>query len=170
MSVQVKEATTADAQLVTGLSGLLRDAVAGGSSVGFLATLTELEAQIYWRSVFDQLGPAHCLWVAESEGQLVGTVQLVRCTKPNGRHRAEVQKLLVRGSHRGRGIASLLMGTLESRAADLGHTLLVLDTEVGSTAEAIYRHLGWVRVGEIPNYALNTEGTPHATAVFYKIV
>ncbi len=60
------------------------------------------------------------------------------------------------------------MNTAESYARDNGLRLLVLDTEVQSAAESVYRGLGWTRYGEVPDYALNPEGVPHATACYYK--
>ena len=41
------------------------------------------------------------LWVAETDGQIVGSVRLCLCLKDNGRHRAEVQKLFVLTANRG---------------------------------------------------------------------
>ncbi len=114
------------------------------------------------------LGPGLMLWLTEIDRQAVGTVQLAPCLKPNGRHRGEVMKLLVHGRSRGLGVASALMAALEQRACEAGLTLLVLDTESGSPAEAIYRHLGWQHAGNLPDYAVTPSGTLHATAVFYK--
>jgi acetyltransferase len=93
------------------------------------------------------------LWVAESDGQIIGSVQLELCGKENGRHRAEVQKLLVRSAFRGRGVSTLLMRAAEECARADCRTLLVLDTQAGSVAEAVYRHLGWQPAGQIPDYA-----------------
>lgn len=147
---------------------LLRDAVHGGASVGFLAPLTHDSALNYWQHVSENLNRNIHLWIAECEGEIVGSVQLEVCGKENGQHRAEVQKLFVLQSHRGRGISSLLMRAVEEFAASRGRTLLVLDTEAGSFAESVYRHLGWKAVGQIPGYATSPNGELHATAYFYK--
>ena len=95
-------------------------------------------------------------------------MQLAPCLKPNGRHRGEVMKLLVHRRARGRGIASALLAALEAHAHATGLSLLVLDTEAGSPAEALYRHLGWRYGGSIPGYALTPDGAPHATVYLYK--
>lgn len=153
---------------LAGLSDLLVDAVHGGASVGFLAPLAPETAAAYWQDVAASLGPGLLLWVAEEGEQVVGAVQLAPALRENGRHRAEVCKLFVRRSHRGRGVASRLMGALEAAAREDGRTLLVLDTQAGSDAEAVYRHLGWQRAGEIPAYAASPEGTLHATALYFK--
>lgn len=150
------------------LSRLLIDCVAGGASVGFLAPLPPATAATYWNKVAADLGPGLALWVAESEGTVVGSVQLSLCLKENGCHRAEVQKLFVHSAFRGQGIASRLMAAVESFAREQGRSLLVLDTQAGSHAETVYRHLGWTRLGEIPNYARSPDGTLHATAYYFK--
>lgn len=101
-------------------------------------------------------------------GVIVGSVQLERCAKENGRHRAEVQKLFVLSSRRGRGIAARLMQALEAFAAGAGCRLLVLDTLSDSAAASVYRHLGWTFAGSIPAYAATPDGDLHATSYFYK--
>jgi GNAT superfamily N-acetyltransferase len=88
--------------------------------------------------------------------------------KPNGSHRAEVQKLIVARPFRGQGIGAALMTAVEAAAREAGRWLLVLDTRQGDTAERLYRRLGWVEAGVIPDFALNSEGTADATVVFYK--
>jgi GNAT superfamily N-acetyltransferase len=150
------------------LERLLVENVDGGASIGFLAPLQPTAARAYWDDVVASLGEGRVLWVAEDAGDVVGSVQLAPCLKENGRHRAEVQKLFVLPSHRSRGIARRLMEALETHAIASGLTLLVLDTEVESPAEHVYRRLGWTRYGEVPNYALTPAGTLHATACYYK--
>jgi hypothetical protein len=60
------------------------------------------------------------------------------------------------------------MQEIERHAREQRFTLLVLDTCKGSAAERLYTSLGWVRVGVIPRYALNPDGTPCDTVYFYK--
>ena len=160
--------TSADTPSLDEMCDLLADAVRDGASVGFLAPLPHATAVEYWTSVYALLDGDHYLWIVESEGKVIGSVQLAACTKPNGRHRAEVQKLLVRTTHRGQGLATRLMAALESFSQSIGCTLLVLDTESGSSAEGVYRHMGWQRVGEIPEYAGRPDGQLIATAVYFK--
>lgn len=158
-----------DAQhLLEPLCDLLIDIVHSGGGVGFLAPLARDTARRYWQQLLASAGNALCLWVAEIDNKVVGSVQLVLCEKENGRHRGEIQKLLVLRSHRGQGIASRLMTAAESHARGCGRTLLVLDTQIDSYAEIVYRHLGWQKAGEIPDYAASPDGVLHATVVYYK--
>ena len=147
---------------VEALAALLVDAVDGGASVGFLAGVTLAEAAGFWRTAL-----AHRTWVARLES-LVGCVQLVPAKLPNGAHRAEVAKLLVHRSARGRGVATALMAHLEQEALAQGRWLLQLDTETGSAAEGLYLRLGWQRLGVLPDHAVRPEGGLAPTTFLYK--
>ncbi|HEY1178203.1 MAG TPA: GNAT family N-acetyltransferase [Phytomonospora sp.] len=151
-----------------GLGALLAATVDGGASVGFLAPLTTADATAWWLGVADRLGDDHRAWIAHDGARVVGTVQHVRASLPNSRHRADIAKLMVHPEARGRGLARALLKTAEQAAAELGVTLLVLDTETGSPAERLYTAEGWTRVGEIPGYALDVHGGLQATTVFFK--
>ena len=159
--------SSADAPL-QGLVDLLIDVVDGGASVGFLAPLSRDRAAAYWSQVLASLGSALALWIAEADGRVVGSVQLALCEKENGRHRADLQKLVVLRAYRGRGVAAALVETAEAFARADRRSLLVLDTEAQSPAERVYQRLGWQRVGEIPQYAARTDGELWATAYYYK--
>ncbi|HET7338164.1 MAG TPA: GNAT family N-acetyltransferase, partial [Candidatus Dormibacteraeota bacterium] len=100
----------------------------------------------------------------------VGTVQLGFAQFPNGRHRAEVAKLLVHSSMRRRGLATGLMNAAEEHARRAARTLLFLDTETGSAAEILYRKLGWTVAGVIPGFAYRPDGQLRPTTFFYKVV
>ncbi|KND01416.1 uncharacterized protein SPPG_03222 [Spizellomyces punctatus DAOM BR117] len=150
-----------------GLAELLIDCVDGGSSVGFLAGLTHHAAVDWWHKQLQN--PNILTWVAvNSEGQILGTVGLALAPQANGRHRAEVCKLLVHRNGRGHGYASALMSALEEEARKRCRTVLVLDTVTGSTAEHIYLRWGWQRVGVIEDFAALPDGRLWATTVFTK--
>jgi GNAT superfamily N-acetyltransferase len=153
------------------LCDVLVDCVNGGASVGFMQPYGVGDAEPYWQGVADAVtAGATLLFVAELEGKVVGTVQIGAAQMPNQPHRADLKKLLVHRSARGKGLARLLMDAAEREAASRGKTILVLDTATGSDAEAIYPRLGWERVGVIPDYALWPEGGFCASTFFYKRV
>jgi ribosomal protein S18 acetylase RimI-like enzyme len=166
--ITIRRLDESDSGYLPSLCALLIDAVQDGASVGFLAPLTQERAAEYWVQVLSGLGGGPCLWVAEMEGVVVGSVQLAPSARENGRHRAEIQKLFVHTCHRGKGIAARLMDVAESHARSLQRSLLVLDTQAGSAAESVYRRLGWEKAGEIPDYAASPDGQLHATAYYYK--
>jgi ribosomal protein S18 acetylase RimI-like enzyme len=104
----------------------------------------------------------------DEDGALVGSAQLNLTTTPNGRHRAEVQKVCVLRSARGQGIGTQLMLTLEEEARAAGRTLLVLDTRKDGVAEGLYRRLGYQEVGVIPGHARTVDGSLVTSVFFYR--
>jgi acetyltransferase len=151
---------------------LLTDSVDGGASVGFLPPLDRGEADRYWQGVEAALERGtRRLWVTrEADGRITGTVQLDLEMRPNGRHRAELMKLMVHGRHRRRGLGRLLTQTAEAEARRLGRTTLVLDTREGDPSERLYQSLGWTRAGVIPRYAESAGGALHATVFYWKLL
>jgi ribosomal protein S18 acetylase RimI-like enzyme len=148
---------------------LLEDSVNGGASVGFLAPLERIEAEAYWSGVYtDAAAQRRVLLVATANGEMLGSVQLELAGRANGRHRAEVQKLMVLRSHRGQGLGTALMAAAEAAARRRDRSLLVLDTRQGDTAERLYERLGYSRAGVIPRFALSSAGTLDATVIFFK--
>src|SRR5262245_43204015 len=148
---------------------LLRDVVAGGASVGFLDPLPDDEAADYWDAVFAEVDAgSRLLFVVRDGTRVLGSVQLAIPWKPNARHRAAVEKLLVHTSARRQGLGTTLLRTAEDAAARLGRTLLVLDTRAGEPAGRLYEKLGYVRAGVIPGYALSPAGRPQASAFYYR--
>jgi GNAT superfamily N-acetyltransferase len=158
--VLIEPATPDD---VPALARLLLDAVDDGASVGFLADVTADQAEQFWRAAL-----SHATWVARVEGHVVGCVQLLPAKLPNGAHRAEVAKLLVHRTSRGRGVATGLMAHLEREALAQGRWLLQLDTETGSAAEDLYARLGWQRLGVLPDHAVRPEGRLAPTTFLWK--
>jgi ribosomal protein S18 acetylase RimI-like enzyme len=150
---------------------LLADTVNNGSSVGFLRPLDANLARDYWHEVFASVGRGtKILLIARIDNEMVGSVQLDLCTRQNGLHRAEVQKLVVLSRYRRQGIASELMHAIEREAQAATRSLLVLDTEARSGAEPFYESLQWNRIGSIPNYALSTDGVPTPNTIYYKMI
>jgi GNAT superfamily N-acetyltransferase len=151
------------------LASLLADAVEDNASVGFVLPVEQALLDAYWQSLEAEVRDGSRVVLAALDGdRIVGSVQLACCTKPNQPHRADVQKLLVHRDARGRGIAGRLMEALERRALEAGRWLLVLDTRSGSVADRLYRHWGWQTVGQIPDYALDPDGTLAACTFYWK--
>lgn len=157
------------ATLLDPLADILAGCVEGGAGVGFVLPFSHSEAVRFWQSRLPGLEKGERYLLAAMEaGRPVGTVMLELAPQDNGRHRAEVAKLLVHPDFRRRGIARLLLEALDGLAISLGRTLLVLDTVTGDAAEGLYPQCGYVRVGVIPDYARHPVEGYSATTVFYK--
>src|SRR3954454_24258843 len=125
---------------------VIRDSVANGSSVNFLADVTpEQLREFWWSSIAEQRVGSRLLFVAECDGRVVATTMLLLAPQPNQAHRAEIAKMLVHSSYRRLGIARQLLQMAESAALEVGRTLLMLDTEKDSAGEALYVATGWRR-------------------------
>ncbi|RXI95514.1 GNAT family N-acetyltransferase [Anaerobacillus alkaliphilus] len=149
------------------LAELLAIVVEDGASIGFLPPLSNTDAIDYWKTV---LGPGVVLLVAKLNEQIVGSVQLHLSMKQNGRHRAEVAKLMTHPNFRRNGIGRILMEKAEQIAKQEQRSLIVLDTREGDPSNNLYHSLGYIEGGRIPNYAMSADGTLAATILYYKNV
>jgi len=151
------------------LVSALLDCVEGGASVSFMHPLSRDRAELFLRRVAEDVrAGARALVVAEDASGICGTVQLLLSQPENQPHRGDVAKMLVHRRARRQGLGAALMRAAEATARACGKTLLVLDTVTGGDAERLYQRLGWVRVGDIPGYALFPRGGLCSTTVFYR--
>ncbi len=149
------------------LSQLLTECVNEGASINFLAPLTMEKAEAYWDTV--DIKDTLMVFVAMEQEKLVGSVQLVCSEKENGRHRAEIAKVMVHPTFRGRGYAMQLLKEAERAAVAKGITVLVLDTEKGSSANELYKKLNYTFAGTIPQFAKSARSHQlEATNFYYK--
>jgi GNAT superfamily N-acetyltransferase len=157
-----------DAQ-INALADLLIDCVEGGASVSFMLPLSRERAAEFWRRVAQDVSAGQrVLLVAEDAQGICGTVQLILDLPENQPHRADVAKMLVHHRARRQGLGATLMRAIETAARECSRTLLVLDTVTGGDAERLYARLGWVRIGDIPHYALFPRGGFCGTTLFYR--
>jgi len=154
------------------LAEMLQASVSQGASIGFVMPFTLEQAQAFWHRLLPAIErEERILLVARQAGRVVGTVQLLLDMPDNGRHRAEVVKLMVHLQARRQGIARELMLQIQQRAIQHQRHLLVLDTLTGDTAEGMYRQLGFQLAGSIPQYArASNGGTLDATSYMYKLL
>jgi ribosomal protein S18 acetylase RimI-like enzyme len=154
---------------VKSLADLLVDAVTGGASLGFRTPFDQDAAAAWWHAQQPAVTDGGLtVWVGHGPHGMAGTVSLVRERKPNGRHRAEIVKLMVHRDARGQGLARALLATAEQAAARAGITLLLLDTATGTAADHLYRDTGWTRYGIVPGYAADPAGTLEDCSFYYK--
>jgi GNAT superfamily N-acetyltransferase len=151
------------------LADVLIDCVEGGASISFMHPLSRERALEYWRHISEGLAAGRrALLVAEDDRGICGTVQLVLDLPENQPHRADLVKMLVHRRARRRGIGAALMRGAEEVARQCGRTLLVLDAVTGGDGYRLYERLGWIRVGDIPRFALMPDGKPCSTTYFFR--
>lgn len=154
---------------VKSLADLLVDVVANGASVGFLAPFDQEAAAAWWHSRQAAVADGSLVvWADHGPDGITGTISLALERKPNGRHRAEIVKLMVHSDARGRGLGRALLTTAEQAAAQAGATLLILDTVTGTAADRLYRSAGWTRYGIVPGYASDPSGVLEDCSFYYK--
>jgi ribosomal protein S18 acetylase RimI-like enzyme len=166
--MNIHRITEANDNEIQGLADVLVDCVEGGASVSFMQPMTRDKALRFWRGVAQSASRGErVLLVAQEEGRMLGTVQVVLEQPENQPHRGDVSKMLVLQSQRKRGLGEALMRAAEAAAVECGKTLLVLDT-ASNAAMRLYDRCGWQRVGTIPDYALLPQGGYCDTVYYYK--
>lgn len=143
------------------LAQLLLDAHDANMALGLAAPLTRDAAAGAWRTLNG------VLLAAIEDGGVVGAVNLAPSSTPNGRHRAELQKLAVRADRRGGGIGAALLVAAVETARELGLRLLWLTTHADTRSDSFYVKRGWVRSGVIPEWSQTPDGRYAANAFFY---
>jgi GNAT superfamily N-acetyltransferase len=153
-----------------GLVDLLIDAVESGAGVSFVLPITREAAEAFWDGIFaSHARGERLIFIAERNGQIDGTVQLIPAPQQNQPYRADIAKMLVHSRARRQGLGASLLAAAEREAQKLGRDLLTLDTVTGSAGDHLYRRCGWTPVGVIPGYALQADGRAREDAtIFYK--
>ena len=168
IEIAALDAPIADAALAQ-LADVLADCVEGGASVSFMSPFSHQQALAFFRDVMDSVTAGNTvLLAARLDGRIVGTVQLGLDTPPNQPHRADIRKMLVHRSARGRGVGAALMARVEAEARRHGRWLLVLDTVPGENGHRLYLRAGWTQTGLVPDYALFPDGRFCDTAIMWK--
>jgi GNAT superfamily N-acetyltransferase len=168
MTLRVHRLAALSAGQIEQLAEVLHDCVHGGASVSFMLPFPMDEARAFWRGVAaGVLRGERALIVAEVDGTIRGTVQLLLAQPPNQPHRADLAKMLVHRAARRLGLGAALLRAAEAEARAEGRTLLVLDT-ASAEAERLYERGGWVPCGLVPGYALLPQGGLCDTRFYYR--
>ena len=166
---KIRRLTELDDTHIGALADVLLDCVQGGASIGFMHPLTRERALDFWQRVARRVkSGARAILVAEDELGISGTVQLVLEIADNQPHRADLVKMLVLRRARRRGLGEALVRAAEALALECGRTVLVLDAVTNGDAARMYERLGWIRVGDVPDFALFPDGKPCSTTFYYR--
>lgn len=154
---------------VEDLCVLIIETVTHGGSVGFMHPLSEEAARRFWeKSLSSAANGERVILGAIFEDRIIGTVTLLLDTPPNQPHRAEIAKMMTRVNYRGRGVARQLLDAAEEIARERARTVINLDTASEEGAAGLYESMGYISVGEIPDYALKPHGGLTGTIIYYK--
>ena len=116
IDIELLSATQAQ-PLLAALCDVLQGCVADGASVGFIDADDRAAIERFWQDkIYSLASGDNQLLVAWQAGEIVATVMLGFSSMPNGRHRAEISKLLVHPRARRQGIARRLMLRAEQLA------------------------------------------------------
>src|SRR5262245_33925127 len=170
-AIEIRSLQTIGEREIQGLSDVLIDCVEGGASVSFMLPMTRAKAETFWRgaSASAARGERVVLAAEDTDGAIVGTVQVILAQPENQPHRGDLAKMLVHRHARRRGIGAALLEAAEQSALDAGKTLLVLDT-ASDDAERLYGRGGWQRCGIIPDYAMWPAGGFCPTTIYFKFL
>jgi ribosomal protein S18 acetylase RimI-like enzyme len=150
------------------LAQLLLDAHASNMALGLASPLTRERAREAYRQTAARLAPGARVLLGALDGDtVIGAVHIARAEAENGRHRAEIQRLVVSAGRRGAGIGRELLEAAVERARAMGLGLLWLTTHEGTGADEAYQRLGWTRLGVIPDYATLPDGSLAGNAYYY---
>ncbi|MFZ4767507.1 MAG: GNAT family N-acetyltransferase [Roseimicrobium sp.] len=164
-------ATPVSAADLSALAALLVSTVESGAAISFLSPISLAEAEQWWCKTTSSAANKAVFLLARGADGICGSVQMHPAWAPNQPHRAEIAKLMVHPRCRRSGLGTRLMTAIEDAARELGFGLLTLDTKKGSSAEQLYRRLGWAYVGTIPDFALEPDRSAlHDDVIFYKVV
>ena len=169
MAFKIRRLTAPSERELDQLAGVLIDCVEGGASVSFMSPITHERARAFWDGVADGVRRGErALLVAEDAQGICGTVQLSFDLPENQPHRADLSKMLVHRRARRQGLGEALLREIESVAREHGRWLLVLDAVTGADGARLYERMGWIRAGDIPDYALFPHGGLCNTTYYYR--
>ncbi|MFT3951621.1 MAG: GNAT family N-acetyltransferase [Oscillospiraceae bacterium] len=141
-----------------------------------IRTLKQTDAKDLWENIFSRNTPAEVeariannleqmkkgeqvCYVAEADGVVIGNISLIRESHALYRHRCSLDDVVVNPAFQGMGIARELFETCKKYALGMGLKLITINVRGGTTAEEVYKHLGFIEAGRIPNGIVETWGS-----------
>lgn len=145
-------------------------AIVEGGGFGWVDAQSRTALERHFRGVL--LVPERELFIARLDNEVVGSAQMVRPPRNNEAQgfSATLTHAFIAPYARGFGLARLLIGKIEERAAGLGIRVLNLDVRATqTTAIALFEGLGYTRWGTHPVYA-RVNGETVAGYYYYRVI
>jgi GNAT superfamily N-acetyltransferase len=156
-------------EVLNDLTEVLVEVVNDCDPLGFMAPIDSDISRDYWISMLPELRSGkRLLFVAMSEGTVVGAAQLAPSQRGNSPHRAAIEKVFVTRSARRHGVGTALMNSIESLALHYRRTLLTLTTRYDDATHRWYRSLGYNDIGVIPGWTIGPHGERYNHVAMYK--
>lgn len=152
--LDVERADLLDPHDLADLCEATNAAIVEGGGFGWVEAQSRSALERHFRGVL--LVPERDLFIARLDGEVVGSVQLVRPPRNNEAQgfSASLTHAFIAPYARGFGLARLLVRRVEERAAAVGIRVLNLDVRASQeTAITLFERLGYVRWGSHPAYA-----------------
>ncbi|HEY3416993.1 MAG TPA: GNAT family N-acetyltransferase [Armatimonadota bacterium] len=89
--------------------------------------------------------------VAEVDGHIVGNMLVTFDAHPLHAHRCSLYDVVVNPAFQRMGIARRLLEACQQQAVEKGKSLIIVNTRGDTTAETVYRKLGFIEYGRLPN-------------------
>jgi acetyltransferase len=140
-------------RLVRALGDLWLAVTRAGGAVGHTADEPEAHVRADAAAAVAEVvaGRQHLITAdGTAAGDLDGVVFLRPGSGPRVAHRADVLRLMVHPSARGRGLGRRLLDAAADRARALGLEQLLLSARGGTSLPEFYAGLGWTEVGRFP--------------------
>lgn len=96
--------------------------------------------------------------VAEVDGVVIGNMLLKRETHPLYAHKCSLDDVVVNPAFQGMGIAKSLFNECKNVAVRKGLKLVTVSCRGGTPAEEVYKKLGFIEAGRIPNGIIESWG------------
>jgi GNAT superfamily N-acetyltransferase len=126
-----------------------RTTYAGLIPADFLAGLSAQAQERRWAEILAAQGGATFVYVAESDGEVVGFSSGGREREGNSKYSGELYAIYLLHEHQGRGLGRELVGAVAGRLADAGHrAMLVWVLAANTAARGFYEHLGGRFLGD----------------------
>ena len=142
---------------------ILEPVIREGATYPLPADLSAAAAEAYW------FAPGNHVFAAEADSEIVGTYYLRANQRGGGAHVANAG-FMTAPAMRGRGIARAMAAHALDKASELGFSAMQFNFVISSNTRAVrlWRSLGFVIVGTLPDAFRLPEGKPVDVFVMYR--